>query len=580
MRNRCAQLSASAIALLVIGISACSLAPARADDAKLDGNWKLVVLAFGDDDFAVVKLSTENGKTAATVVDAQERILGRPTIKQVENKGNALKITLNGTAGDTSFEGKVAPDGVSAGKIFGICNFRDTVYPARLEKTSEAKVGAMKRSPLIAKLMPAANDPDPKSKVKKLVELITENHGAPNSQLMYGEVLRAAEKAGLDEQKVGDLIKQWSDEATPYGDTWVKQVQMKALNAIGGSKSFAKLIVALAQEVDRGLSDEAIAMKYDVAEILARAARVAGIADVAKDAESRRAKLEVKLDEEYNRKVPPFKPATFAGRKDPQGNRVVLMEVFTGAECPPCVAADVAFDALLQTYKPTEFIGLQYHLHIPGPDPLTNTDSEARQNYYGSQIRGTPSTFFNGRVAAGGGGGMGDSQAKYTEFRGVIDKSLEATTGAQIELTATRTGDQVKIAASARVPGAGANPKSNGADATKGKQFLRLALIESDVHYPGGNKLRFHHNVVRALPGGAAGRELTAGDAKVDVTVKLAELKHSLETYLSDFAKSTDFPNPLPAIKLEDLAVVAFIQDDGDKSIDHAVLVPVKPANP
>ncbi len=74
------------------------------------------------------------------------------------------------------------------------------------------------------------------------------------------------------------------------------------------------------------------------------------------------------------------------------------MELFTGAQCPPCVAADVAFDALLQTYKPTEFIGLQYHLHIPGPDPLTNNDSEERQKYYGSAIRGTPSTFFNGKA--------------------------------------------------------------------------------------------------------------------------------------------------------------------------------------
>ena len=54
------------------------------------------------------------------------------------------------------------------------------------------------------------------------------------------------------------------------------------------------------------------------------------------------------------------------------------MEIFTGAECPPCVAADVGFDALLKSYKPTEFIGLQHHLHIPGPDPLTNADTVAR----------------------------------------------------------------------------------------------------------------------------------------------------------------------------------------------------------
>ena len=58
-----------------------------------------------------------------------------------------------------------------------------------------------------------------------------------------------------------------------------------------------------------------------------------------------------------------------------QDKRVVVVELFTGAECPPCVSADVAFDALLETYKPNEVVLLEYHLHIPGPDPLTNADS-------------------------------------------------------------------------------------------------------------------------------------------------------------------------------------------------------------
>ena len=53
------------------------------------------------------------------------------------------------------------------------------------------------------------------------------------------------------------------------------------------------------------------------------------------------------------------------------------MELFTGAQCPPCVAADVAFDVLEKTYKPADLVLIQYHLHIPGPDPLTNAASEA-----------------------------------------------------------------------------------------------------------------------------------------------------------------------------------------------------------
>ncbi len=206
----------------------------------------------------------------------------------------------------------------------------------------------------------------------------------------------------------------------------------------------------------------------------------------------------------------------------------------------------------------------------------------ARQKYYGDKVRGTPSTFFNGRSEAGGGGPMAGSEGKYKEYRNIIDGTLESATAAQIDLSATRTGDQIKIVASAQVPESSAKSGANGQE--KGndhaRQFLRLALTESAIRYVGGNKLRFHHHVVRALPGGVKGKELKGGAGKVDVTLNLGELRHDLESYLSEFAKSTGFPNPLPDIKLDDLAVVAFVQDDGDQSIVHAVSVPVKPVSP
>ena len=128
----------------------------------------------------------------------------------------------------------------------------------------------------------------------------------------------------------------------------------------------------------------------------------------AKEIAARLAVLETKLDDEYIKSVPPFKPTMFAGRKDPGGNRVVMMELFTGAQCPPCVAADVAFDALLKSYKPTELVLVQYHMHIPGSDPMTNPDTIARWDYYrkhfAENIRGVPSSLFNGKPVAGGGG--------------------------------------------------------------------------------------------------------------------------------------------------------------------------------
>ena len=241
------------------------------------------------------------------------------------------------------------------------------------------------------------------------------------------------------------------------------------------------------------------------------------------------------------------------------------MELFTGAQCAPCVAADVAFDALLKTYKPAEFIGLQSHVHIPGPDPLTNRDSMARQEYYGSDVHGTPSTFFNGHSEAAGGGPMANSMMKYTEYREIIDKALEDTrVAATIDLSATRAGDQIKIVGSARLVRE-RRRKIEGGDRNSSKPVLRLALTEESVRYVGGNKLRFHHHVVRALPAGADGQELKDGAGKIDVVVELADVKRNIEAYLSDYAKTRRFPSTTPEIKFDNLAVVAFVQDDSDK---------------
>src|SRR5207302_5612983 len=140
-----------------------------------------------------------------------------------------------------------------------------------------------------------------------------------------------------------------------------------------------------------------------------RALEKTGKTEQAKAVATEVAKLEEILDAEYLKAVPPFKPTAYAGRKDKEANKVAVMELFTGAQCPPCVAADVGFDALLKAFRPAELIGLQYHLHIPGPDPLTNADSIARQQYYGEEVRGTPSTFFNGKSESGGGGPMAGS---------------------------------------------------------------------------------------------------------------------------------------------------------------------------
>ncbi|QEH37542.1 hypothetical protein OJF2_61330 [Aquisphaera giovannonii] len=562
----------------------------RGDDPPkkgVEGTWKLVVLAYGTDEFAVVKLEEKDGKLTGTVPSVQKQVLGNDAeiaVDPAKPDSDAVAFTLKGQGGSSRFEGRLAKDGPAAGKVLGTFAFRGEPYPALLERTTSDKVGAMSQSDMVKEYVAAAQGRDPKTKVAKLKESIRKHAGSPTLHLFYGALLEAAEDAGLAAEDVKQVVADWSREAEPYGAAWVNSVRQKALKAIGAHKPYASLAVELAQKVDKEMGETAtLEERAAVVGLLARAATLAGKADIAKEAADRSAKLEAQLDEEYHKKVPPFKTQPFQGRKDGKADRVVLMELFTGAQCPPCVAADVAFDGLLTTYKPTEFIGLQYHLHIPGPDPLTNEDSIARQQYYGTEVRGTPSTFFNGHSQAGGGGPMGYSEGKYNEFKEIVENQLEGARGASIKLSADRIGDVVNIAAEATLSkksGAPAEKKDQDGDAAKSKPRLRLALTEEAIRYVGGNKLRYHHHVVRDFPGGVEGKDVSSGSGEVKVKLNLADLKREIEEYLSKSAKTRPFPNPLPEVEFKDLSVVAFVQDDADKKILGAVSVPVKLANP
>jgi hypothetical protein len=588
---------ALAMALGVIAASFSAGAVAGADDPAggLEGTWKLVVLAFGEDEFAVIKVEQLDGKPRAAVLGAQQMIVGNPrelTVNPITIDGNTLTFVLKSPGGDFRFQGKLAEAGAESGKILGSFSFRGEVHPAWLLRTDSNKVAALKPSPLVQEYFAAAQDKDPHSKIQKLKEAIKKHAESPTNHLFYTELLGSAEAGGLTAAEVEELARSWMQEAAPFGEAWIKEVRQKLVKALGNARPYAGLTVELAQQVEKDLENESnLEGKAAVAAVLARAARLTGKVDLAAAAASRAAKLEQQLDEDYHKKVPPFQPDAFSGRKTPGANRVVLMELFTGAQCPPCVAADVAFDALLSAYKPTEVIGLQYHLHIPGPDPLTNKDTVARQEYYGDEIGGTPTALFNGRARAGGGGPMQASQEKFREFQAVVDPSLESNRDAKIDLSATRAGDLIEIKASVTLTGKALSnltekEKDQTKDATGGsieagsKLRLRLVLVEDSIRYVGKNHLRFHHHVVRAMPGGPEGKILDSGSGKVTVKLNLADLKREIEDYLSDRAKIRPFPGLLPDVALNDLSVVAFVQDDADKRVLDAVTVSLKPLNP
>jgi hypothetical protein len=543
-------------------LAACVPATRAADDVT--GKWNLGVIQITDTDLMVLDLKEDGGKLSAEVLDSRFGAR-KPEINSVAMEDGKLVLKMLLGANEAVFtQGTAKGD-----SIYGTFAINGQNIPARLTRTESAKLPPQdpnaqeKLRPLIT----AMNSRDPKDRTEKLQAIIKENADPVKNYPLYGLLFASAEEGGLSEKAVRGYYKEWLDAAKQFGQPLAEATQINAIKSLTGKTSFAGLTLELAQEAEQALPETAsIQTRADLTQAVALSAKTVGKADLAAAAEEKLAKLDAELDAEYHKKVPPFKPEASVAREKKDATRVVLFELFTGAQCPPCVAADVAFDALNTSYTPKEVILLQYHLHIPGPDPLTNADTEARSKYYGDDLRGTPTTFFNGKSLAGGGGGMANSEGKYTEYRELIDPMLEADKKADIDLKAALDGEVVTINATAK-----AGDAAKDAKALK----LRFALIEESVRYVGGNGLRFHHHVVRALPGGPDGLELKDGEGKADLTVKLADLRQGLETYLSDFEKNRPFPNPLPSIKLENLSVVAFVQDDDDHSVLHAVLVPL-----
>jgi hypothetical protein len=273
------------------------------------------------------------------------------------------------------------------------------------------------------------------------------------------------------------------------------------------------------------------------------------------------------LDREYQKKVPSFKVKEIPGRTG-DTDRAVVMELFTGAQCPPCVAADVAFDALMKTYQPRDVVLIQYHMHIPGPDPMTNPATEARWDYYRkffpNQVRGVPSSLFNGKPQAGGGGTMAAAEGKYKQYCSVIEPLRAEKATARVAARANRVGDKVSIEATV-----------TGLE-KKGDVKLRLLLVEETIRYIGSNKIRFHHQVVRAFPGGVDGVAVKGDGGKHTASVDLGELRKDLTKYLDNYeATKRPFANPERPLRFANLRVLALLQDDATAEILQATQVEV-----
>lgn len=260
-----------------------------------------------------------------------------------------------------------------------------------------------------------------------------------------------------------------------------------------------------------------------------------------------------KLTESAKESVPAA-PAT--------GDRVVLAELFTGAACPPCVAADLASAALEQAYEPSKAIVLRYHEPVAGPDPLTNAQAIQRFDYYG--LEATPSVIVSGQPVAAAGGFLEDISRVYREIRQIADPLMAEQTPIQISAKAEAKEGDLKVTAEA-----------TGAEEMDDLRLV-VVLAENMVEMPSPNGIRQHRMVVRSMFGHPRGVAPAQGRLSYETTVKLDQLKQQLMDDLTDIERELGGTLPMKPLEMQELHLVAFVQNARTREVLQAAAVPVE----
>lgn len=594
------------------------VAPAPAAAPDLAGNWMLsTVTPTGESVVCIIKVETKDGKPFASVLFAPENV--EVSVANFRANDSTVAVTVKQTR---IFQGRPSTTDLAFIGVPGkdpkmILGSTSTVNDrartrAKLTATDKEKLGKdelIVRTPqpepmtkiqqLNSKAVQAQNKVSAEKDVEKRKELqksFTEavrelNEKSPD---LYREVvekhsdspaaldaamnfLRGAARNKLTADDAAKFVKVVQDKGTPYGPLFVGVTLAPVAETLAGQSGLEAVALAAIEPAAKAMLDEhPVAIQAMVLSAYQTALTKTGKMVEAKEIGTRVAKIETKIDAEYLKNVPPFKPTAFAGRKDKSANQVVMMELFTGAQCPPCVAADVAFDALQKAYKPTDLVLVQYHMHIPGSDPMTNPDTEARWAYYQklfpydrekrTGIGGVPSSLFNGKIAGGGGGGMTAAEGKFTQYADLINPLLEKSTEAKVAGKAKRIGDKLDIAVEV-VNGDGADMK------------LRLLVVEENVRYAGSNGIRFHHQVVRAMPGGADGVAVKDKAFKHSAAVDLGDVRKGLTKYLDEFVVANPtrlFARPDRPMDMKAVRVIALVQNDKTGEIVQAMQIEVE----
>src|SRR5262245_15740838 len=529
MRRR----STFAVIALLVGVASTSA-------AEPTGSWRMA-LPTGDGQSLILLISLENkgGQWSGKYLGGTGDVPQGTTIENVRVGSDRVQFVLKNGDQELPFDGSLpaaAGQKVPGSFLFGGRLVLTALEPSKLKEYDRFDL---------------------------LKEIVAS--GEPNATF-FDAAVELLRSAGM-KKVTADDVRAWTDRtnkaAESFGVRWQQAVALRMAQALAHQKEYAAAALAQAQRAERLLdptdpADARLIVLEVLLDLLRANEQTAELARV----KTLIAQAEDRDYTEYVKQVP-FKPEPYPGRQGP-GNRIVLVEMFTGAECPPCVAADLAYDGIGRTYKPSEVLRLQYHLNIPFPDPLTNIAGLARQKYYG--VNGTPAAFVNGKTVDDAGGPAGVAVQRFTNFRRLIDPLLELPAFAKVNLTAAREGEKITVQA-----------KVSELVKPGERVRLRIFLAEEVVRYRGGNGVRYHHAVVRGALSPEIGFPLRPAATEQAAEMNLGDLGKALAADLEKFQKEyEEVPNADRLLVHKRLFVVAIVQDDGTREVIQAACTEIK----
>ncbi|MEM1319876.1 MAG: T9SS type A sorting domain-containing protein [Bacteroidota bacterium] len=253
-----------------------------------------------------------------------------------------------------------------------------------------------------------------------------------------------------------------------------------------------------------------------------------------------------------------------------QAQRMVLIEEFTNASCPPCAAQNPDFNALIHSTENTgRVVALKYQTAFPGFDPMNqqNPDEvDTRLRYYPG-ISGVPTAVIDGVIPDNDyAAGLGDwnitpdggyAGGPYGYNNAVISFAWAQTTPIELDLDHNISDELDSVSISVKVTNVSATPF----DLSEG--VLHVAIFEKHIMFPtppgSTNEVDFEDVMRKMVPdvGGTALADAIAPGDSVEWNFNVA-----LPDYFYNFA---------------DIGVVAFVQDNMDKQVYQAARSDVKP---